>query len=224
MKLEIIARDLYDIELINRSNADRIEFCSNLQVGGLTPTFFEIKNTFSKIPVNVMIRETNRDFIYSEDEMKLLLNEIEFCGKSNNISGVVFGMLTKENDIDIKHLKTAVSLAKEYNMTVTFHKAFDLINDFEEGYKILCDLKIDYVLTACGSNIIENITTLNKLKNIKGHTKILGGGGINSDNIDKVKDVVDEIHLGTLARENNSFNYPVDVLKINKLKKLITGG
>ncbi len=108
--------------------ADRIELCSDLHMDGLTPSNELIREVKHKlgIPVKVMIRPRPGNFNYSRAEIEEMLGSIAFC-RSEQVEGVVFGVLNSENELDIPAIKTlSISAAP---MKVTIHKAIDLTTD-----------------------------------------------------------------------------------------------
>lgn len=219
MKLEVIAKNLSDILKINKTNANRIEFCRNLEVGGLTPKRWVIKLAvmIARVPINVMLRPSSESFNYSEKDFKKMLKDAAFLAKTK-VNGVVFGILNANNEIDINRMQQII--AKIPNKQKTFHKAFDQVNDFKQSLNILKSLKIDAVLTSAGKDINQNILTLKALTNSQKLT-IIGGGGINFNNVEKISSVVNDIHVGTTIRKNNNWNSKIDIKKVNQLKVLI---
>jgi copper homeostasis protein len=133
-----------------QQGAHRIELCSRLDLDGLTPSPELIKYVCNalKIPVMVMIRSRGGDFVYSRDEIKRMHEEI-LMAKSYGASGIVFGLLTPESQIDTAncHLLTAAA----FPLPVTFHKAIDLLDDPAEGVRQLKKLPgINRILTSGG--------------------------------------------------------------------------
>ncbi|WP_027048520.1 copper homeostasis protein CutC [Mesoplasma syrphidae] len=220
MKLEVIAASIEDIDMINQSSADRIEFCKNLEVGGLTPSYtdIEIAGNISKLPVNIMLRPTARDFFYSEEEFQIMLQDLEFI-VTTKVAGVVVGIITPEGEINVERMKQIT--AKRGNKTVTFHKAFDNLVDFKKSLDILQELGVETVLTSGGSDINKNLEILQELKDYNKVT-VLVGGGVNFDNIEKVVEAANEIHVGTAIREKKSWSSPISIDKINEMKTFLT--
>ncbi|ASZ09441.1 copper homeostasis protein [Mesoplasma chauliocola] len=218
--LEVIAANINDIKIINESNADRIEFCKELKKGGFTPEYDDIKKAceISKLPINVMVRNTDRDFCYTEEEFKWMLSDIEFIN-SVKPNAIVIGILKEDKSIDIERMKI-VKEKLDSKIKITFHKAFDEVLDKIEGLKILKELGVSTILTSGGANILENLKLLNELSNLS-DIEILAGGGINSNNIDLVKQSVESIHVGTLARVKNSWDFECDLNVINEIKERI---
>ncbi|AKX33875.1 copper homeostasis protein [Spiroplasma litorale] len=218
MYLEVIAKDLEDVKDINNTSANRIELCKDLLVGGLTPDFDLIKQAteLSKLPINVIVRRTHENFVYSKQEKKQILEDISFI-KQTKANGIVFGALTKKNKIDIKFLKKVIKA--KGNKEITFHKAFDEVNNFVKSYKILNKLNVTSVLTSGGLDLANGIDILNKLKKLDLKTIILVGGGVTKDNFSSIKKISGFVHIGRLARKNNSWEQPINKETINNLIK-----
>ena len=108
--------------------ADRIELCDNLGEGGTTPSYGTIYLATQNIniPIAVIIRPRGGDFVYSNDEFEIMKKDIVIC-KELGVETVVFGILNKENKIDIERTKELIDLAS--GLKVTFHMAFDEIDD-----------------------------------------------------------------------------------------------
>ncbi|QEH62149.1 copper homeostasis protein [Spiroplasma chinense] len=216
MFLEVIAKNLEDVIEINKSNASRIELCDKLEFGGYTPDYNLIKEAceLSKIPVNVIVRHSHIDFYSSEEEKLEILKDIEFI-KTTKANGIVVGVLNKDNTIDLEFLKKVIAMKGD--LKITFHKAFDFVNDFEKEYEKLANLKIDNVLTSGGENISKGFEILKVLTSKNLYTKVLIGGGVTLDNIDIVKSISDQVHIGTAARIDNTFETAIDLEKIEKI-------
>ena len=177
--------------------ANRIELCDNLMEGGTTPSLGTIKLTKASlnIPVFPIIRPRGGNFIYSKEEIKIMENDIELC-QSIGVNGVVIGALTPENNIDEDIIKRLVKKAK--GMSITFHMAFDSIENKKNALDRLVDLGINRILTKGGlKSAIHNLDTLKELNQYAGdRITILAGGGITNNNyIDLVnKTGVKEVH------------------------------
>jgi len=221
MKLEVIAINLVDVKKINESNADRIEFCHNLEVGGLTPTYAEIKQTAeeSKLPINVMLRPTARDFYYTEAEFEQMLTDLKFI-VTTKVNGIVVGIINPDGTINKERMQKIMELRGDKK--VTFHRAFEQVKDQIQGLKDLAELGVDSLLTSGNGKILDSLDLLKELTDQKLVT-IIGGSGINVDNIQQVSKNVNEIHVGTAVRDNQSWTSPINVEKINQLKEIIKG-
>ena len=122
--LEICCPSVETAIIAEQCVANRIELCANLKVGGTTPSAKEIRLVKEKlkIPVHVLIRCRDGNFVYDEEELQEMIDEIEFC-KINKIDGVVIGALLSNGEIDLQKTKAMIEAAKP--MHITFHKAFD---------------------------------------------------------------------------------------------------
>lgn len=175
--------------LAERRGANRIELCSDLANDGLTPSDELIQKTCSalKIPVMVMIRPRAGDFICSEKEIIRMKREIDVA-KKGGASGVVFGLLTPENEIDEKN--TSLLAAYAQPLPVTFHKAVDLLKNPEEGVNILKEINgIKRILTSGGkATAKEGAETIQRMLKLAGKKlTILVAGKVTNLNIDEIQ-------------------------------------
>ncbi|ALD66721.1 copper homeostasis protein CutC [Spiroplasma cantharicola] len=216
MLLEVIAKDFKDIRIINNSNANRIEFCEDLKVGGLTPALEDIKYAcdLSKLPINIIVRNTSRDFFYTDKEKKDMIEQIKFI-KTTKANGIVIGALNKDLTIDVDFLNEVIK--HKGNLEITFHKAFDEVKDFIEAFKILDKLGITNVLTSGGKDIKKGKKVIKKLATLNLNTKILIGGGVNQKNFSSLKKISKNIHVGSCVRNNQSWDESVNDKRINEL-------
>lgn len=219
MKLEVIAKNLKDVIKINKTKANRIEFCRDLEVGGLTPKRWIIRLAarISHLPINVMLRPSSESFNYSEKEFAKMLKDAEFLEKTK-VNGVVFGILDDNNEIDVARMQQIIDRIPSKEKV--FHKAFDEVPNFEQALNILEQLKVDAILTSAGKDINQNLSTLEKLTSMK-KLRIIGGGGVSFANAKKVSCVVDDVHVGRTVRKNNSWDDEIDLAKVDQLSDLI---
>ena len=169
-------------------SADRVELCSRLDLDGLTPSRSIIKQAINSltIPVKVMIRPKDGDFIYSKEDITKMRSEIDFC-KSIGVGEVVFGVLNKNGqvDIDLIHL-----LAKEaLPMKVTFHNAIDDTIDIILELKRLSKVKeVTSILTSGGKDSALNgqDTIKQIITEFSSRFNIISAGGITDINFDLV--------------------------------------
>ncbi|NJJ35061.1 copper homeostasis protein CutC [Clostridioides difficile] len=222
--LEIIGMTVEDAKIIEDCGADRIELVSALTEGGLTPSFGLIERVVNsvKIPVNVMIRHHAKSCTYSEEDTTIMQKDISII-KDIGANGVVFGMLDKNNNIDEKNLNVLLECCD--NLDVTFHRAIDE-SSIMDSIKILKDYnKITNILTSGGKgNIVDNIQTINNMILNSNHIKILLGGGLNFNNIEKIKELTkaSNFHFGTAIRINNSPFEDIDKQKLKQLVNIIS--
>lgn len=176
--------------------ANRIELCDNLKEDGTTPSYGTIKNVIrdTKIPVMVIIRPRGGDFCYSKEEVSIMLEDIEVC-KKLGAKGVVIGAL-KDKKIDLQVTKALVEKAKPMN--ITFHMAFDEIEDKKEALEELIALGVNRVLTKGGKeNAMAGRDVLKELKEYaRDRIIIMPGKGVTKENRDYLLEYigVNEIH------------------------------
>ena len=205
--IEIIGTTIEDVKRIQESGADRIELVSGLSEGGLTPSYSLIKRAVQsvKIPVNVMIRPHSRSFIYTEEEIQLMVEDI-MIAKELNANGVVFGVLNKYNEICIPSLEKLLKACD--GIDVTFHKAIDELDDQVHGMEVLAAYEqIKNVLTSGGKgNILKNIPVIKNMVEKAKHINVIVGGGLNFENIKEVMEVTKapQYHFGTVVRNDKS--------------------
>ena len=185
------------------AGADRIELCSNLTVGGITPSNLLLKKVSKNItiPVHVLIRPRSGDFNYSENEFLLMKENIKRC-KEYGFNGIVSGILNTNKSIDIERTKELIALSKP--LSFTFHRAFDCVSNSKKSLEILIELKVDRILTSGSQEkAAQGIELLKELKQLaKDKIIILPGSGINKKNAVLFKEVgFKEIH--TSASKNS---------------------
>ena len=167
--------------------ANRIELCSNLAVGGLSPSFNEVKEAlkFLNIPVFVMVRPREWNFIYTKKEKELMIQEIRNL-KNIKVEGIVIGSLNNKGEIDTEFMKEVVKIAKPMN--ITFHKAIDEVKDYNKAIEQLIEIGIDRVLTSGKKDKAEDaigfLKTINRLYG--NDITFVAAGNITKDNIDSI--------------------------------------
>ena len=179
-----------------KRGANRIELCDNLMQDGTTPSYGTIKLTVEKtnIPVMVIIRPRGGDFEYSSDEVEIMKEDIKVC-RELGAYGVVIGAL-KGKEID---LGTIESLLKECDgLSVTFHMAFDEIDDKYMAIDKLAELGVNRILTKGGkANAIEGKDELKALSEYANERiSIMPGKSVTKENRDYLLEYTNttEIH------------------------------
>ena len=203
-----------------QAGANRIELCKNLENGGETPDYsdiLELRN-LTNIDLHILILPKANNFIYSNKDLKKIIEDIQFC-KKNNINGVVIGALNKDLSINMKQTKELVEIARP--MRVTFHRAFDTISKLENDLNKIIECGCDYLLTSGQKpNVDDGLNNISKLvKQSSQKIKIIAGGGVNHNNVESLYKIgVREFHLsGTL--KNKSKILETDYNLINLLVK-----
>tara|TARA_B100002052_G_scaffold259941_1_gene252846 strand:+ start:261 stop:902 length:642 start_codon:yes stop_codon:yes gene_type:complete len=209
MIIEVCAESYEYAVKAEEAGADRIELCKDLHLDGLTPDYESTKRTIDtlNIPVFILIRPREGDFIYSDKEFELMKRDI-IKFKEMGCKGIVSGVLNSDYSIDIKRTKDLVELSKP--LEFTFHRAFDVVNDPLIEIENLIELDVDRILTSGQKyKAIEGLDLLLELKNIsKNRLVIMPGSGINKSNIINFRGF-DEVH-GTF---NRCLKYVVNISK-----------
>lgn len=164
--------------------ADRIELCDNLLEGGTTPSAGSIgvARELLSIGMHVIIRPRGGDFLYSDIEFETMRRDID-TAKRLGADGVVIGILTADGEVDAERTKRLIDLARP--MSVTFHRAFDVVRDPLAALDALITLGAERVLTsgqeASGIEGAELIAEL--VRRAEDSIIVLGCGGLNERNI-----------------------------------------
>jgi copper homeostasis protein len=228
MKLEICANSYQSAKNAQEAGANRIELCSELSVGGITPSYGLIKKVVNELSIEtfVLIRPRSGNFTYSDSEFEVLKNGLKIC-KELGVAGIVSGVLNTDNTIDIERTKELVDLSKP--MKFTFHRAFDVVPNPKKALQELIDLGISRLLTS-GQQLkaIDGIDLLKELKKLgESKIKILVGSGVNSKNAYEFKNAgLEEIHASAskvINTESLEFfgNTPQTVSDVNEIKAIL---
>ena len=187
---EICVGSLFACKVAEEANANRVELCSALEIGGITPSaglIAEARKVLTNTKLHVLIRPRGGDFCYSASEVKTMLSDIQQA-KELGADGVVIGALNPSNTIDISTTKKLVQAAS--GLSITFHRAFDCLSDLVKGLYTLMDLGANRVLTSGGEASVElgkeNLKQLHSIA--ENRIKILAGGGVSETNIKEIAD------------------------------------
>ena len=194
MIIEVCAESYEYALKAEKAGADRIELCKDLHLDGLTPDYESAKKTIDSlnIPVFILIRPREGDFIFSDEEFELMKRDI-IKFKEMGCKGIVSGVLNDDNSIDIERTKELVELSRP--LEFTFHRAFDLVSDPFEEIENLIEIGVTRILTSGQKHkAIEGLELLEEFKNIsKNRILIMPGSGISNMNFMKFNSF-NEIH------------------------------
>jgi copper homeostasis protein len=209
MLLEICANSYESAINAQKAGADRIEICSELAVGGITPSYGVLQKIAENIsiPVHVLIRPRSGDFCYTDSEFEQMKTDILMC-KKMGFQGIVSGILNSDNTINMERTKELISISKP--LSFTFHRAFDVVENPKKALEELIELKVDRILTSgLKERAIDGIDLLIELQNLaKNKVILLPGSGINKENCIQFKNAgFTEIHTSASKkiRENTIF-------------------
>src|SRR5260221_1438865 len=197
--LEISVESLASAIAAERGGAHRIELCSDLSIGGITPCAELMRKTraAAKIPVLAMIRPRGGSFVYSGAELAQMRRDIDLA-KSCKMDGIVLGILHGDNTVDIEHTGELVKIAGP--LAVTFHRAFDETPNLHRALEAVIQTGATRILTSGGKpTAAEGATVLAGLVRLANNrVNIIPGGGINTSNFTEVIRVTraHEFHSG----------------------------
>ena len=187
MQLEICVDSVESAIAAEQGGAQRVELCSALSEGGLTPSAGLLREVRASIGigVHVMIRPRGGDFLYTEHEFKVMQDDIAFAAECG-AHGVVFGLLTAEGNVDTVRTRTLVQLAQP--LEVTFHRALDMTRDPSTAIKDIIQTGADRVLTSGAepTALLGHHRIHSMIQASAGQIKIMVGGGVRPQNVREI--------------------------------------
>lgn len=204
--IEICAGSVESAIAAAKGGADRIELCSALSEGGLTPSVAVLEYVMKhlKIKTNVLIRPRGGDFNYSRAEFDVMKSDV-FSAKLKGANGIVIGMLNTDGTVDTCRMKELMEIAKP--LEVTFHRAFDMTKDPLKALEDIVELGCHRILTSgqaadafSGAGLIAEL-----VKATGDRIIIMPGSGINSSNLSELhkKTNATEFHLSATVKINS---------------------
>jgi copper homeostasis protein len=207
VRLEICCGSLEDAQAAFEGGADRVELCSALCVGGLTPSLGTMREAEARIgiPVMAMVRPRAAGFHYSASEIAVMERDV-LAALGAGAEGVVFGALQADGSIDepaCRRLRQAAG-----DLEVVFHRAFDVTPDPFHALDQLIGLGFTRVLTSGQRRTaLEGTATLRRLvEQARGRIEILPGGGIRAHNLREVLQATGcrQIHMSAFSPARDS--------------------
>ena len=169
------------------AGANRLELCSNLMIGGTTPSIALYKQVRKKCNnrIHVLIRPRFGDFCYTEDELEIMCEEIRTF-KKMGADGVVIGALAPDGNIDWDAMQRMIAVAD--GMWITLHRAFDMCRDPYMELEQCIGHGISCILTSGQENrCLDGLDCLKKLVVMAGdRIQILVGSGVDAGVIERV--------------------------------------
>ena len=182
--LEIIASTVLDCVVAESGGADRIELCSAVATGGLTPslgTLIEAKKHV-RIPVVVMVRPRAGGFLYTEEDFAVMRRDAALFVE-NGADGIVFGCLHADGTVDSDRCGRMMEIAA--GRQTVFHRAVDVVHDPRPALEALIDLGCTRILSAgqrkTAHDGSERLRQL--MERAAGRVEILPGGGVRPHNV-----------------------------------------
>ncbi len=183
MTFELCAETIEACVAAREGGAHRIELCSGLSEGGVTPSHGLIVEAVeqSGLPVHVLVRPRGGDFVYSAAEIDVMRRDILHI-KELGAAGVVFGILRSDGRVDVEATRALVQLARP--LKVTFHRAFDAAASLPEALEDVIATGADRLLTSGGQpDVVAGSAVLAELVRLAGsRIDIAVGGGLRLEN------------------------------------------
>ena len=210
-KIEICANGAESAACAQQGGAWRVELCAGMPEGGTTPSAGEIiaaRRLLDHTKLNVIIRPRGGDFLYSDLETAIMVEDIR-TARESGADGVVFGCLTAEGQVDVPRMQVLMQAAE--GMSVTFHRAFDMCADPFRALDDIMDLGCDRILTSGLKNTApEGVDMLAELvKRAAGRIIIMPGSGVNAGNIRTLSEKTGavEFHLSGRAKVESGMRW-----------------
>lgn len=181
--LEVCVDSVAGLDAAIAGGADRIELCSALSIGGLTPSrgFME-KAARATIPVHALIRPRTGGFHYSKNEVDVMKADIS-AARHAGLAGAVIGASTVDDALDQATLAELMETAGD--MDITLHRVFDTLREPLAALEVAVSLGFNRILTSGGAtSALAGIGQLEALANAAaGRISIMPGGGITPENV-----------------------------------------
>ncbi|MCV2370475.1 copper homeostasis protein CutC [Roseateles oligotrophus] len=201
--LEVCVDDVAGLNAAIQGGADRIELCSSLAIGGLTPSAgLMAEASHHSVPVVALIRPRSGGFLYSAAEERVMLRDIELAAELG-LAGVAIGALTREGSLDLAMLGRLARRAE--GLQLTLHRAFDLVRDQTTALEEAISLGFHRILSSGGApSAPAGAAQLASLvEQSRSRIQILAGSGINSENVAELlfSTGVQEVHASCRTLE-----------------------
>ncbi|MBN8949661.1 MULTISPECIES: copper homeostasis protein CutC [unclassified Rhizobium] len=178
MLLEVCVEDIAGLKAAVAGGGDRIELCSALPLGGLTPSA-GLMAVAAKMPVPAyaIIRPRAGNFVYSADELDIMKRDID-AARSAGLPGVVLGASQPDGRLDVDTL--TILAAHAQGLGKTLHRAFDLVPDVKEAVEVAVSLVFERILTSGGARTAaEGVAMLEQAIAVAaGRISIMPGSGV----------------------------------------------
>ncbi len=217
--IEVCVDSVVSAIAAERGGAQRIELCSDLLEGGVTPSVGLLGVVRSRVSIGVhpIIRPRPGDFCYSEAEFDSMRRDIQVA-KREGADGVVLGILKLDGTVDVERTRQLIELARP--LSVTFHRAFDMSADLLEALEDVCATGADRLLTSGGEQeCLQGVDTVARLvRAASRRITIMAGGRIGINNAARIieRTGVNEIHVGLATAVKSPMLHRNDGLSLGK--------
>ncbi|RVU02634.1 copper homeostasis protein CutC [Mucilaginibacter limnophilus] len=213
--LEVCANSAASALAAQEGGAVRVELCDNLNEGGTTPSPGQIllARKLLHIKLYVLIRPRGGDFLYNNLEFEIMQADIRHCIEAG-CDGIVIGILTPDGHVDKERCAQLVTMAKQWGLGVTFHRAFDMCADQYKALEDIIEIGCERILTSGGkTTAIEGAGVINHLvEKAAGRISIMPGCGVDEHNIADLVHFTGatEVHSSAKVHINSRMKYHND--------------
>lgn len=217
--VEVCLDNLESLPIAIAAGANRIELCSSLALGGLTPSIGMMRYAAqtATIPVYAMIRPRQGDFLYGSADLTSMQFDIDAAAEAG-LQGIVLGLLNRDGEIDGERLRPLVHQAQQHGLGITFHRAFDQCRDPLQALESIIELGCERILTSgTHSNALEGCEMLQQLiQQAAGRIAIMAGAGINAHNVREIvtRTGVRQIHLSGKSQRHSQMQWIAERAKM----------
>ncbi len=199
---ELCAESIDACLVAREGGADRIELCSALSEGGMTPSHGLIRAAVARsgLPVHVLLRPRGGDFVYSDAEFDVMCEDLKHLLRLG-ASGAVVGILCADGSVDVERTRQLVTMAGQ--IEVTFNRAFDHTASLGSALEDVIAAGCRRVLTSGGErDVVSGAGSLARLiEQAAGRIEIAVGGGLRLKNAAAVARTTGAQHFhGSLRR------------------------
>lgn len=220
INLEVCANSLTSALAAQEGGAIRVELCDNLNEGGTTPSYGQIKmaRKLLNIKLYVLIRPREGDFLYSDIEFEIIKTDVQYCIDAG-CDGVVIGILNADGSIDKPRCAELVQMASKGGLGVTFHRAFDMCNNMDRALEDIIELGCERILTSGGkstapegANVIAHL-----VEKAAGRIIIMPGSGVSESTVADLVHITKatEIHSSARSVVKSKMQYHNDNLSLS---------
>ena len=216
MILEIAANSVASALAAQQGGAGRVELCTALELGGLTPSHAQIALVRERlhIPLYVLIRPRAGDFLYNDIECEVMQRDIEACAMLG-CDGVVLGVLDADGRVDAARCRTLIAAAGK--LGVTFHRAFDLSRDPVQALEDIVALGCERILTSgAQASALEGAELIRQMVELSaGRIVVMPGAGVDAGNIGKLQEMTgaSEFHASGKRQRLSGMRWQPELLK-----------
>jgi copper homeostasis protein len=221
MVLEICVDSVESAIAAERGGAHRVELCSDLLEGGITPSAGLVALVRRRIGIGmfVMIRPRGGDFSYSNHEFEVMQQDIR-TARELGADGLILGVLDEQARVDVRRTRCLVEVANP--LPVTFHRAIDMTPDPRAALDDVVETGAKRVLTSGGAaKVTEGLPVVARMvEAAKNRIAVMAGGGITPQTIVSVAEATGatEFHASLRTAQPSPVEYHRDGIQMGEIR------